>query len=52
MISLLLLVACGGSESVADSIPGKVDIPGTIDNSGELIQTAYGVDVNQGLLDA
>jgi len=46
MISLLLLVACGGSENVANTIPG------TIDNTGELIQNAYGVDVNQGLLDA
>ena len=46
MLSLLLLVACGGSDSA------NAPIPGTLPNGGEVVHTAHGVEVGQELLDA
>ena len=50
MISLLLLVACGGTEPTSDAIADA--IPGALPNGGEVIHTAHGVEVRQDLLDA
>ena len=46
MISLLLFLACGGSDT------NETSAPGALPNGGEVIHTAHGIEVGQEMFDA
>ncbi len=56
MISLLLFLACGGSDTPETSAPEtsapETSAPGALPNGGEVIHTAHGIEIGQEMFDA